>query len=301
MLRPNRRKTKTCAAEGCGNQFAPKVHNAKYCCRWCREHRRCCVDCGTRITRLKHRCRSCAMNRPEVRAQKSAWAKSMWENPKHKANISEKMREHWQDAEHRATRIAAMKDAGIRHGVRANRRMAAKSRWQDPEQRETHAKLMEDLWQDPELRATRIATLKQAGSRPEFRAKMSEVAKEVHSRPDVKAKVRAASRANWQDPDYVERWYAGMAGTDGFNGDKYVGFDTVRPLIRQRDKGICKLCSRSPDIIDIHHIDVDTNNQLPHNLISLMRPLSSRNNTSLLSQRQQTRDAIQANFYCARL
>ncbi len=82
-------------------------------------------------------------------------------------------------------------------------------------------------------------------------------------------KKSAVQKANWRDSDFVDRVYIGIKRAGRNKLDAYCGFDTAKKLIHQRDKRVCQLCGATPDKIDIHHINVDTNDQHWANLISL--------------------------------
>ena len=260
-----------CAAAHCQNMFKPrkKGRPQKYCCKWCSCHPYACADCRKPVH--KTRCKSCSSkeirNRPESKERQSKITKAMWQNPQYRKRLSEARKKMWREPAHRSKAVKRMSEVARTPENRERCSKQLKARWKEPGYRKKVvpklAASTRELWKNPEHREQVSRKVRTTMKSPEYQEKM----KSLWDDPEYRGKLSVAHKKMWRNPDYVERVLTAH-GTRS-TATRYIYFDAAKPLIHTRDNRVCQLCGKSSDGIDIHHIDLRTNNQHPYNLISL--------------------------------
>ncbi len=67
---------------------------------------------------------------------------------------------------------------------------------------------------------------------------------------------------------------------EGFTKVRTYSYDflKLRNIIRERDNFTCQECNKFEEILDVHHIDFNKNNNAPLNLITLCHSCHSKTN-----------------------
>ena len=270
-------KARICAAGDCNREFTGH-HNRKFCSDECRLYSTC-VDCETRIAKISKRCNKCEHIRQSQRqSQKIAklcahCRERFWVPPsqfdhkccsqscagKYRAStyfgrevcasilcnkeFQKKNSTHKYCSQQCKERHSTCASCGVMVSGDNNRCKSCSNRdqYKIPSYREANAK---------RLRSPKMLRLRTEAKRT----------------PEARLKVSLSVKARFADLDYYLYWLGTQPPS---KRDKYICFEMAKRLIHTRDRGICRLCGVPPDNIDVHHIDVNTNNQHPYNLISL--------------------------------
>ena len=251
-----------CESEGCNKGFIPTRSTARFCSRECKNKPFVCIDCGISVS--KTRCRRCA--KKEINSR-----------PGHKEKLSKNVKKSLWEPKTRQRMLSALKKNAANKAIREKRRVTMNTE----EFKDKHSKLMKEICQRPDVKENHTRAMRS----PESRQRKSVSNKRAHTQPEIKRKYLCSLQSEsykksqsetmlrlWNDKDYIEKVLSGKAKNYGgqFVGQKYIGFDAVRELIRNRDDNKCQICD-SKNNIQVHHIDFDNNNQNPQNLVSLCR------------------------------
>lgn len=90
---------------------------------------------------------------------------------------------------------------------------------------------------------------------------------------DSRQKMSESHKKLYENPENHPNWKGGISPYP-------CEFRKIREIIRERDNHICQLCEKikqpSDRNLDVHHIDYNTKNNSPKNLISLCHPCNRK-------------------------
>lgn len=249
--------------------------------RWCRDCHPVCADCGTDIGIRAIRCRSCTVE----------WRKR---DPEYRRRASDAMK-----AAHKRGAYVNRYTEEYRRGLSETSKAAWERGVYGEEWRLQNSEAMKRHWREGvfDNRASHAAAMRRYWADPEWKARVSVAISKSKLRPDRVEAFRQRIKEMWEDPEFREQhtgenhaaWRGG--GKESWCASYPKEFDrALRLSIRDRDGFCCVLCGKSENgrPHDCHHIDYNTQNSSPSNLVTLCRPCHSKTN--------RNRDAYRIGF-----
>jgi hypothetical protein len=116
--------------------------------------------------------------------------KKLWENPEHRASLSESKKKMWEDPEHREKIKKLWEDPERREKLSES----LKKLWEDPEHKEKKSESSKKMWEDPEIKKK----IKEKLNDPEAKKKMCEYKKKLWEDPEFRAMMKEKQRLGWK-------------------------------------------------------------------------------------------------------
>ena len=230
--------TRLCAAEGCQRGFVPASYQQVFCCDEHRLKPELCVEmnCKTRISRGCERCKKCA-------------------NGIKSRDIAYRMRND--------------------SAFRGNFKRRVKQAQNKPSVREKKSRSIKVALSDPATKERMRKGIKRDKNRPEAKQRQSELSKERYLSPEYAERHRIAVINSWKRTERREKAFESWKLRGGKGSTYAWSFRKILSLIHTRANEVCEYCDRTHRWMDVHHIDHDTHNNHPHNLILLCRSCHS--------------------------
>jgi hypothetical protein len=159
------------------------------------------------------------------------------------------------------------------------------------------------LWKTPEFREKVLRSIRNL----EIRKKISEGLKRKYLLdPTQRIKISEAIKEAWKKPEIRKKWCEVRKGL--LKGEKHPNwkggktflvypeeFYRIRKEVINRDNHTCQLCGRKTKL-HVHHIDSDTKNNKPQNLITLCNRCHGRVHGNETFWREILKNLVKKNY-----